>query len=139
MSYLINGREYEWADLTVIAGGSDMIEMRGISWKRKIEREHIHAKGRDPYAIQSGNITPDGELTLLKSGYDKLAKAGGGSVLGLNIDLMLSYGNPSEGNAMTTKRITNVRFTEEGEDWKQGDKFTEVKLPFLALKIISNG
>ena len=136
MSYLINGREYEWADLTVIAGGSDMIEMRGISWKRKIEREGVFAKARKANAIQSGNISVDGELTLLKSGADKLMKAGGGTVLSLNIDLMLSYGNPSEGNAMTTKRITGVRFTEEGEDWKQGDKFTEVKLPYLALDVI---
>ena len=136
MSYLINGREYEWADLTLIAGGRDMVEFRGISWKRKIEREAIKAKGRKPIAIQSGNIDVDGEITLLKSGYDKLAKAGRGSVLGLNISLLLSYGNPTEGNAMTTKRITGVRFTEEGEDWKQGDKFTEVKLPYLALDVI---
>ena len=71
MSYLINGREYEWADLTVIAGGSDMIEMRGISWTRKIEREGVFAKGRKANAIQSGNISVDGELTLLKSGADK--------------------------------------------------------------------
>ena len=136
MSYLINGREYEWADLTLIAGGRDMVEFRGISWKRKIEREAIKAKGRKAIAIQSGNIDVDGEITLLKSGNDKLAKAGGGSVLGRNIYLLLSYGNPTEGNAMTTKRITGVRFTEEGEDWKQGDKFTEVKLPYLALDVI---
>ena len=136
MSYLINGREYEWADLTLIAGGRDMVEFRAISWNRKIEREAIKAKGRKAIAIQSGNIDVDGEITLLKSGYDKLAKAGGGSVLGLYISLLLSYGNPTEGNAMTTKRITGVRFTEEGEDWKQGDKFTEVKLPYLALDVI---
>ena len=136
MGYIINGREYEWADLTLIAGGRYMVEFRGISWKRKIEREAIKAKGRKAIAIQSGNIDVDGEITLLKSGYDKLAKAGGGSVLSLNITLLLSYGNPSEGNAMTTKRITGVRFTEEGEDWKQGDKFTEVKLPYLALDIL---
>lgn len=135
MSYIINGREYEWADLTLIGGGRDMLEFRGVSWKRKIEREAVKAKGRKAFAIQSGNIDCDGEITLLKSGYDKLAKSGNGSVLGLNIDLMLSYGNPSEGNAMTTKRILGVRFTEEGEDWKQGDKFTEVKLPYLALDI----
>ena len=136
MAYIIQGREYEWADLTLIAGGRDMIEFRGISWKRKIEREAVKAKGRKAFAIQSGNIDVDGEITLLKSGFDKLAKAGRGSVLGLNIDLMLSYGNPSEGNAITTKRITGVRFTEEGEDWKQGDKFTEVKLPYLALDVL---
>lgn len=135
MSYNIDGREYEWADLTLIAGGKDMVEFRGITWKKKIEREHLHAKGRKAFSVQSGNETSDGELTALKSGYDKLAKAGGGSILGLNIDMMLAYGNPSQGDAMTTKRIVGVRFTEEGEDWKQGDKFAEIKMPFLALDI----
>jgi hypothetical protein len=136
MGYLINGREYEWADLTLIAGGRDMIEFRGISWKRKIEQEAVKAKGRKAFAIQRGNEDCEGEVVLLKSGFDKLAKAGGGTALSLNIDLMLAYGDPSTGNAMTTKRIVGVRFGEEGEDWKQGDKFTEVKLPYLALDII---
>lgn len=135
MAYNIDGREYEWADLTLIAGGKDMVEFRGITWKKKIEREHLHAKGRDAFSIQSGNVTADGELTVLKSGYDKIAKAGGGSILGLNIDMMLAYGNPSKGDAMTTKRFVGVRFTEEGEDWKQGDKFAEIKMPYLALDI----
>lgn len=135
MGYIINGREYEWADLTLMAGGRDMIEFRGFSWKRTIEREAVYAKGRDAAYIGSGNIAISGEITALKSGYDKLALAGGGSILGLNIDLMLSYGNPSEGNAMTTKRIGSVRFTEEGEEWKQGDKFSEVKMPYLALML----
>jgi len=136
MGYKINGREYEWADLSVIAGGRDMIEIRGISWKVKYEQEAIKAKGRKAYTIQRGNEDCEGELVLLKSGYDKLAKSGGGRVGSLNIDLLLAYGNPSEGNAMTTKRIIGVRFGEEGEEWKQGDKFTEVKLPYLALDII---
>ncbi|AZI53902.1 hypothetical protein EIB75_10640 [Epilithonimonas vandammei] len=135
MGYLINGREYEWADLTLIAGGRDMVEFRGFTWKRKIEREGVYAKGREANSIQSGNIAVEGEIVALKSGYDKLANAGGGTILSLNIDLMLSYGNPSEGNAMTTKRISGVRFTEEGEEWKQGDKFAEIKMPFLALKV----
>lgn len=135
MSYLINGREYEWADLTLVLGGRDMVEFRGIGWKKKIEREHLHAKGRNAGSIQSGNITVDGEITILKSGYDALAKAGNGSVLGHNFDLLLAYGNPSSGDAMTTKRIVGLRFTEEGEEWKQGDKFQEVKLPYLALDV----
>ena len=81
MGYLINGREYEWADLTLIAGGRDMIEFRGISWKRKIEQEAIKAKGRKAFAIQRGNEDCEGEIVLLKSGYDKLKKAGGGNFL----------------------------------------------------------
>lgn len=132
---LIQGREYEWADLTLIAGGKDLTGIRGVSWKKKIEREHLHAKGRNANSVQSGNITVDGEVTVLQSTFIGLQKSGGGSILGLNIDMMLAYGNPSAGDPMETKRIVGVRFTEEMEEWKQGDKFTEIKLPFLALDV----
>ena len=132
---LIQGREYEWADLTLIAGGKDLTGIRGVSWKKKIEREHLHAKGRNANSVQSGNITVDGEVTVLQSTFIGLQKSGGGSILGLNIDMMLAYGNPSNGDPMETNRIVGVRFTEEMEEWKQGDKFIEIKLPFLALDV----
>ena len=79
----INGREYEWADLTLILGGRDITGFRGLKYGEKIEREALHAKGRYPHSIQSGNVTFEGEITLLRSEYDALVKAGGGSILGL--------------------------------------------------------
>lgn len=131
----INGREYEWADLTLILGGRDITGFRGLKYGEKIEREALHAKGRYPHSIQSGNVTFEGEITLLRSEYDALEKAGGGSILGLCLDALALYGNPSQGNAMTTDRIESLRFTEAVKDIKQGDKFQEIALPFIALKV----
>ncbi len=131
----INGREYEWADLTLILGGRDIAGFRGLKYGEKIEREALHAKGRYPHSIQSGNVTFEGEITLLRSEYDALEKAGDGSILGLCLDALASYGNPSQGEAMTTDRIESLRFTEAVKDIKQGDKFQEIALPFIALKV----
>lgn len=131
----INGREYEWADLTLILAGRDIARFRGLKYGEKIEREPLYAKGRYPHGIQSGNVSYEGEIVVLRSEYDALVEAGGGSILGLCLDGLASYGNPSQGNNMITDRIESLRFTEAVKDIKQGDKFQEITLPFIALKI----
>lgn len=131
----INGREYEWADLTLILAGRDIARFRGLKYGEKIEREPLYAKGRYPHSTQSGNVSYDGEIVVLRSEYDALVEAGGGTILGLCLDALACYGNPSQGNNMITDRIESLRFTEAVKDIKQGDKFQEITLPFIALKI----
>ena len=133
---MFDSRQYEWADVTVIAGGRDLTGIRAVKHAKKIEREAVFAKGRKAHSIQSGNETVEGEIAVLQSEFIALQQAGKGSLLSLNIDITVAYGNPSTGDALTTKKIVGVRFTEEGEDIKQGDKFQEIKLPFVALDVI---
>ena len=132
---MFNSREYEWADVTVILGGADLLTIRAVKYKKKREKEPIYAKGRQPYAIQSGNDSYEGEIELLKSGYDALEDAAGGNILDLKVDMIVAYGNPANGDVMRTKRITGVSFSESEEAAKQGDKFMPVTLPFMALGI----
>lgn len=135
MAVNINGREYEWGDLTLILGGRDVTRFRGIKYTEKIEREHLYAKGRKPISIQSGNEGYEGEIKVLQSEYEALIKAGKGSVKGLCLDALVCYGNPLNGDNMTTDRIESIRFTEGAKEFNQGDKFAEITLPFLALDI----
>ncbi|WP_379690706.1 hypothetical protein [Flavobacterium branchiarum] len=107
--------------------------IRAVKCKKKREKEPIYAKGREPFAMQSGNSSYEGELELLKSGYDALEDAAGGNILDIKVDMLISYGNPSSGDVMRTKRISGVSITEAEEAAKQGDKFMPVTLPFLAL------
>jgi hypothetical protein len=130
-----DSREYEWADLTLVLGGKDITEIRAVKYTEKIEREAVYAKGRQPHSIQSGNASYEGEITLLRSGYDKLVSAGKGSVLSLAVDGLFAYGNPSSGDAMVTDRAVGIRFTEASKEFKQGDKFQEITLPFICLNI----
>lgn len=132
---MFNSKEYEWADMALLMGGRDVTGIRGMKYSEKIEREAIYAKGRYPHSIQSGNVSYEGEITLLQSEYEALVKAGKGSVLNLTLNAVVSYGNPINGDAMTTDMVENLRFTEAAKELKQGDKNMEVTLPFIALRV----
>jgi hypothetical protein len=129
-----NSREYEWADVTLILGGVDITGIRSIKYTEKAEKEAVYAKGRFPHSIQKGNVAFEGEISVLQSEYEALvASSGGKSILGLSLDAEISYGNPPD--AIITDRIIGLQFTEAGKDTKQGDKFIEIKLPFIALRL----
>lgn len=132
---MFDSRQYEWADLTLILGGRDVTGIRAVKYTESIEREPVYAKGRQPHSIQSGNIEYKGEIAMLQSEYEALVIAGKGSVLSLSLDGLFSYGNPANGDAMISDRCSGIRFTEAAKDIKQGDKFQEIKLPFVCLNI----
>ncbi len=133
-----DSRQYEWADISVRIGGFDLVTIRGVKWTRKIEREAIYGKGRDPVAVQTGNTTNEGEFTMLQSDFDAIEAAAGGDILSANVDCLVSFGNPSNGDKMTTHRIEGARFNEDVFEMKQGDKFAELKLPWTARRIVKN-
>lgn len=130
---MVNTREYEWSDVTVVLAGRLVTGLRGVKYSAKQEKELLHAKGNKPHSIQRGNKTYDGEITLLQSEYEALKKASGGDVLDASVDIVAAYGNPSAGDVVTTDMLVGVEFTEDNTEWKQGDKFQEKTLPFIYL------
>lgn len=127
-------REYEYADVTVLIAGKVITGLRGVKWGRKQEKELLHAKGNLPHSIQRGNITFDGEITLLESEYEALKAAGDGDILDVSFDMVIAVGNPAKGEAMKSTTIFGAEFTEDISEWKQGDKFQEKRLPFIYLR-----
>ena len=132
---MFNSREYEWADITLMLGGKDITGVRGVKYSSKQEKELVYGKGNEPIAIQKGNKSYDGEFTVLQSEIETLRLQGGGTILNLQLDAVVCYGNPTNGDALITDIIKGIQFTEEPKDAKQGDKFTEHSLPFIALRI----
>lgn len=131
-----NTAEYSWSKLTVIAGGIDLLGLRGIKFSRKRELEAVYAKGADPTTIQSGNNSYDGEIVMLQSQFDALEEAAGDDIFSINIDVQVSFGNP--GDKIKTHRILGLRVSEDSFEMKQGDKFAEITVPFMARKIQKN-
>jgi len=132
----INGREYEWGDLSLILGGRDIARFRGVKYNADdVEREPVYAKGSKPHAIQSGNESFTGEFKMLQSELNKLILAGGGTLKSLTLDALICYGNPLKGDAIITDRIESLRFTGADREFNQGDKFMEVTIPWIALDI----
>lgn len=130
---MVNTREYEWSDVTVVLAGRLVTGLRGVKYSAKQEKELLHAKGNKPHSIQRGNKTYDGEITLLQSEYEALKQASGGDILDASVDIVAAYGNPTAGDVITTDVLIGVEFTEDNTEWKQGDKFQEKTLPFLFI------
>ncbi|MDR0814762.1 MAG: hypothetical protein LBN37_03305 [Bacteroidales bacterium] len=131
----INGREYEFADITVMMGGRDIQGLRGINYKTSQEKEALYGKGNRAMSIQKGNIANEGELIVTQSELETMRASGGGSILGLSLNAVVAYGNPAQGDMMITDRLFGIQFTEESKEFKQGDKFAEITLPFVCLDI----
>ena len=132
---MVNTREYEWSDVTVVMAGRNVTGLRGVKYSAKQEKELLHAKGNKPHSIQRGNKTYDGEITLLQSEYEALKQACGGDILDATLDIVAAYGNPTAGDVITTDVLVGVEFTEDNTEWKQGDKFQEKTLPFLFIDL----
>lgn len=132
---MFDTRQYEYADINVALGGRVITGLRGIKYSSKQEKEAVYGKGNEPMHIQKGNISYEGEVTLLQSELETLRLAGKGSVLGLRLDAVVAYGNPSKGDVLIVDKIRGIEFTEDGKEMKQGDKFMEVTLPFICLRI----
>lgn len=130
---MVNTREYEWSDVTVVMAGRPVTGLRGVKYTAKQEKEALHAAGNKPVSIQRGNKTYEGEVTLLQSEYEALKIASGGDLLDASLDIVASYGNPTHGDVATTDILVGVEFTEDNTEWKQDDKFQEKTLPFIFL------
>ncbi len=130
---MFNSRQYEWADITVFAGNRDITGIRSVKYSAKQEKELLHAKGNKPISIQKGNKTYEGEMGLLQSELEALEVAAGGSILDLELTIVVNYGNPAKGDMIKTDELIGVQFTEDPRELKQGDKFMDVTLPFIFL------
>ncbi len=137
---IINGRQYEFADLTLILGGRDVTGFRGIKYTEKQEKEVIYGKGNKPMSIQKGNFSYEGEISLTQSELETLkalarTQSGHSSIMSLSLNAIVAYGNPLKGDVMITDRIYGIQFTEDAKEMSQGDKFMEITLPFICTDI----
>lgn len=133
---MFNSREYEWADVTLMLGGKDIAGVRGIKYSTKQEKETVYGKGNEPIAIQKGNKSYEGEIVVLQSELETLRlQDKDNSILNLQLDAVVCYGNPLNGDVLVTDVIQGIQFTEEPKELKQGDKFMEITLPFIALRV----
>lgn len=134
--FKINGREYEWADISLVVGGVSIVGFRKVSYKRSVEKEAMYAKGRRAHSIQSGNESVEGSISFTQSQLQAL-EAAVGDILLSSFDVIVCYGAElgSSDTTITTDVIKGVEFTEYEKSMSQGDKFMEIEMPFVALSI----
>jgi hypothetical protein len=134
--FLINGREYEWADICLNVGGVEIKGFHNVSYKESMEKEERYGKGRKPHGIQRGNSKYTGSITLTQSEIMALKVAAGTrSLLDVRVDIIIAY-VPDDSVKITVDTIIGVEFTDLEKKLAQGEKYMEIELPFMALDII---
>ena len=131
-----NSREYEWADVSVVAAGRMITGIRGVSYTSSQEKEALYGKGNKPHSIQRGNKTFSGAIRLLQSELEALELAAGGDALNISFNIVVAYGNPAKGDVITTDLLGGCEITEIPKGLNQNDKFMEIELPIVALDIV---
>ena len=132
---MFDTREYEWADVTVVMAGRDVTGIRGVSYTSEQEKEALYAKGNKPHGIQRGNKSYTGSIRILQSEYDALNAAAGGDALNVSFNIVVAYGNPSNGDVIKTDLLRGVELTSKPKTLNQNDKFMEIELPLIMLDI----
>ncbi|MDR0829845.1 MAG: hypothetical protein LBN95_07020 [Prevotellaceae bacterium] len=131
----INGKQYEWADIDIVVGGMHVSTQQAISYKRAIEKTAIYGKGRQPIAIQKGNASYEGKISLLQGELEAMeiaATAAGSDLLEISFDIVVGYIDDA---TVSYDYIRGAQFTEYEKGMSQGDANMVIELPFTALGI----
>jgi len=136
----MNSKECEWADVELFTNGVLIGKCRAVDYGRRVEKEHLHAAGREAVSIQQGNETYSGTVTLLKNAVDALDRAarlaGGKDLLDAEFLLVVNY-RPFGQRLISTDTLEGCQFTENVRAIVQNAKFMEISLPFLYMNQLS--
>jgi hypothetical protein len=133
-----NSKQYSWSDTKVLLLGKTLTGIQGVKYSRKKEKEYVYGRGSKPLAIQDGNESVEGELTLLQSELELLRAAvrlkdPTANITDVSFDIVVSY---DRDNIAVTDVIQGCEIMEYEKGMKQGDKFMEISLKFMALDVI---
>ena len=134
-----NNDEQSWADMEVVIGGAVLGKIRGINYSIESNDEELFAGGDEAISIQSGNITKNGSIKILKEALDNMHVAAlaakGRSVLDLRFDIVVTY-YPVLGGALTIDTLGGCKINKMPKGWEQGATHMEHDLPFKFLTYV---
>lgn len=137
----ITTSECAWSKFEVKLLGRTIKGLRGFSFKKTVDKEHLYGAGDEPLDIMSGNKKYEGNIKILGFEADALNKAAQAAqydditeVPHELIVITCSYKKRLT-DKIKTYTATGVAFTETGIDLEQNAKHREITLPFIAMNI----
>lgn len=135
-SIRVNGTEYGWGDILIYMWGQPVLRARAIEYKVTQKQEPLYASGREPHAIQCGEMGYTGSLTVLQSeleAFNRTARAKGyKNIVGMSSDVVVQY---MKDGIVTVDKVNGACFSEFVKGQKTGDLQSEHALPFNALSV----
>ncbi len=134
-----NAAEYAWKDVYVFIDGNPIVGIQNIEYTQSTENEYVYGRGSAPKAIQQGNESYEGTITLLQSEYEALREAvqaaGYKNITKPFFTISVSY---AIGVNIQTDLIQQLKINEIPKGMSQNDKYGTHELPFMALGIKEN-
>lgn len=127
-----------WADITLLIGGVPLLEVQEISYSREREKKDHYGIGDKVVSRGYGNVADTG--FQLKMSFDELKRLEAAAPNG-DITLLppgtcsVVWKRTAQNPTSYTDTLTNVEFTSNGRDLKQGDTkhFTTIKGVFAGF------
>jgi len=132
---LINGKAYEYADITVNILGVPFLEVTAIEYSETANIENIYATGRYPIARGHGTVEPTAKITILMGDVQNLVSvAPNGRLHDIpEFDIIVTY---TDVNLIpVTHKIKNVRFKNNVISSATGDTSIPVEIDLVPSHI----
>lgn len=141
MSLRINGKAYDWADLSFKTPYGDF-ELQSIDYDDELEKEPVYGNGNLPRGYGTGNYKSSCKFTMLLDDYEQLedvCKQRGVSLYKLEIPkIVVAYAN--NGDRPRVDEIRKVGISKVANKGQQGDKSMSVDVECLVYdKVVRNG
>lgn len=132
---LINGKAYEYADITVNILGVPFLEVTAIEYGEIANMENIYAIGRYPIARGHGTVEVAGKITMLMGDVQNLVSiAPNGRLHDIpEFDIIVTF---TDINLIPVKHVVkNVRFKNNMISSATGDTSIPVEIDILPSHI----
>lgn len=131
----INGNTYDWESITIQGPQGVFVDVQEISYNDERPIDPTYGKGSIPQGYGRKNYKAAGSLTLLRTEYEALRLACGGSVYTRQpMAIVVAYANDDQATVVDT--LPNVHLTKQDTSPKQGEEKVEVKLDLQILSPI---
>ena len=118
---LINGKSYEWADITCNILGLPTIGITSIEYDVKQNMENIYAAGNSPVSRGYGKFEPTAKITLLMEEVENITAVAPNGVIQYipEFDIIVSYLDAAL--VTRTHKLRKCRFMNNPRSSKTGD------------------
>lgn len=130
---MINGKNYDWNDVTINMPYGTAIQIEDISYDDELEKSMTHGKGPVGQSFGTGNYKASAKITILREEYEKLMDYAKSQKKGLYtiapFPITVSYAN--DGQPITTDTLEGCTFTKRSHKAAQGNQNMKVDLDIL--------
>lgn len=133
---LINGRTYDWGDISVIIAGVPVTGITAIDYDDEQEKVDNYGAGRLPVSRTRGKITTKAKITLDMKEVEAIqSRSRNGRLQSIDpFTITVSY-IPDNGTGIVTDTLHNVEFKNNKRAWKTGDTKQDVDLDLICSHI----